>query len=361
MIGSSVVKINNMIAENFALTTLSDNPEYFEEVLHLIEEEFHYSEGHHYEKDFAPLMDPHNFENCYLYIDSETNTVAAHLAVCERILIKEQAKMKVALIGGIATHKNYRRQHLFKSLMDYALEKHSDAGMFILWSDLENIYEKFNFFRTGGLIETGTRNFSSSERPSGYERVKFNTLSEEEFQSIVSIYTNFNQKFFCTLKREQKDWSIIREMNSIDLYVKKNIHGQIARYFCVNKGRDLTNIIHEIGALNTLEYMYLLKDIETYKTWLPETENYKFKNSDIFYTAFYRLGSAKALNEFFAAVTGEKLALTAQDDLHIEFDFGTETFTVTKKDFLQYLFGPKPLEDFLPFGLSLYVAGTDSI
>ncbi len=350
-----------MIAENFVLTTLSDNPEYFEEVLHLIEEEFHYSEGHHYEKDFAPLMDPLNFENCYLYIDNNTNHVAAHLAVCERKLIKNNVEMKVVLIGGIATHKNFRRMHLFKHLMEHALENHSDAGLFILWSDLENIYEKFQFHRTGGLIETGTRNFSASERPSGYEKGKFSTLTDEEFNSIISIYSEFNQKFFFTMKREEKDWSIIREMNSVDLFIKKNLQGKIVRYFCVNKGRDLTNIIHEIGALNTLEYMYLLKEVESFKTWLPETEYYKFKNSDIFYTAFYRIGSPEVLNGFLSRITEGQLRIIAFNEQQIEFEYGPKLYTATHKDFLQYLFGPKPIEEFSVYGLSLYVPGADSV
>lgn len=350
-----------MDANNFALTTLSQNPEYFEEVLRLIEEEFHYSEAHQFEKDFAPLMDPLNFENCYLYIDSASNTVAAHLAVCERILIKDDVQMKVALVGGIATHKNFRRLHLFKNLMEHALEDHNDVGLFILWSDLENIYEKFSFYRTGGLIETGKRNFSSSERPRGYEKSKFPTLSDEDFKSIVEMYSAFNEKKFLTLKREEKDWSIIKEMDSIDLYIKKSSHGNISRYFCVNKGRDLTNIIHEVGAINSTEYAALLKDMESYKLWLPETENEKFKSSDIFYTAFFKIGDIDLLNKFLQASTKNGLVITEKKEGMISFTFNNENFRVSQKDFLQYVFGPRPLEEFSPFGLSLYVAGTDSV
>lgn len=350
-----------MIPNNFALTTLSDNPEYFEEVIRLIEEEFHYSEAHSYEKDFAPLMDPLNFENCYLYIDSESNTVAAHLAVCERILIKNEAQMKVALIGGIATHKNFRRMHLFKNLMEHALDKHDDAGLFILWSDLENIYEKFSFHRTGGLIETGKRNFSSSERPSGYEKNKFNSISDDDFKAMIKIYASFNEKNFFTVKREDKDWSIIKEMASIDLYIKRNLYGDIIRYFCVNKGRDLTNIIHEIGCLNQGEYQGLLKDLESYRLWLPETESERFKTSDIFYTAFYRLGSIENLNAFLLSTTENKLKIVSIEQNNVSFKFNGISYGASEKDFLQYLFGPKPLEELAPFGLSLYVAGADSV
>lgn len=350
-----------MAPNNFVLTTLSDNPEYFEEVLRLIEEEFHYNESNHFEKDFAPLMDPLNFEHCYLYIDNESNTVAAHLAVCERTLIKNEAEMKVALIGGIATHKKFRRMHLFKGLMDHALEKHQDVGMFVLWSELENIYEKFSFHRTGGLIETGKRNFSSSERPSGYEKNKFNSLSDEDFKAIINIYSSFVEKKFFTIKRENKDWSIIKEMGSIDLYLKRDLSGNIIRYFCVNKGHDLTNIIHEIGCLNQNEYNGLLKDLESYKLWLPESEGERFKSSEVFYTAFYRMGNAETLNAFLQIITQGQLYIVGVESDTVSFKFKSSDYKASQKDFLQFLFGPRPLEEFAPFRLSLYVTGTDSI
>lgn len=351
-----------MNTNNFALTTLSSNPEYFEDVIKLIEEEFHYSSDNQYEKDFAPLVNPLNFENCYLYIDRESNTLAAHLAVCLRTMIKDEAEIKVALIGGIVTNKKYRGKNLFKNLMDYSLAQYQDkVALFILWSDLENLYEKFNFYRTGGLIETGVRNFSSSERPGGYEKTKFSSLSEKDFEAITNLYKNFNEKYFFTMKRDNKDWSIIREMSSIDLYIKKNSMGSIEKYFCINKGRDLTNIIHEISCLNQNEYTQLISDLETYKIWLPETEESKLSSREIFYTAFIKLGNITLLNKFLAKISSNQLKIDKMENSSIEFSFKNESFTASEKDFLQYLFGPKPLQEFAHFGLSMYIAGCDSI
>lgn len=351
-----------MTANNFALTTLSQNPEYFEEVIRLIEEEFHYSEDHSYEKDFAPLVDPLNFENCYLYIDRESNTVAAHLAICIRTLVKADAEIKVALIGGIVTNKKHRGKNLFKNLMDHAIETHQDqVALFILWSDLEGLYEKFYFYRSGGLIESGKRNFSASERPVGYEKTKFSMLSDKEFKTIVHLYHSFNEKYFFTIKREDKDWSIIRDMNSIDLYVKRNTSQEIERYFCINKGRDLSNIIHEISCRNRADYPQLLKELENFKVWLPETEIENIFNKEIFYTAFMKLGSMNLLNKFLKKISHEGLKITKMDAELVVFRFQEKDYDVTSKDFLQYLFGPKPLEEFSPYGLSLYIAGTDSI
>ena len=351
-----------MTLNNFALTTLSQNPEYFEEVISLIEEEFHYSEEYSYEKDFAPLVDPLNFENCYFYIDRDTNTVAAHLAICIRTLINADVEIKVALIGGIVTHKKYRGKNLFKNLMNHVIQNHLDeVALFILWSDLEGLYEKFSFYRTGGLIETGKRNFSASERPSGYEKTKFSLLSDKEFKTIVKLYHSFNEKHFFTVKREDKDWSIIRDMNSIDLYVKRNSANEIERYFCLNKGRDLSNIIHEVSCRKIEDFKSLLKELENFKVWLPETEVENTFNKEIFYTAFMKIGSMKLLNEFLKKISNNELVITKLEVELVSFLFKGKSYDVSAKDFLQYLFGPKPLEEFSSYKLSLYIAGTDSI
>lgn len=351
-----------MSLNNFVLTTLSQNPEYFEEAIRLIEEGFHYSEPHHYEKDFAPLVDPLNFENCFLYIDQETNNVAAHLAVCIRTLVKGDIETKVGLIGGIVTHKKHRGKHLFKNLMDYALEKYEgQVSLFVLWSDLEGLYERFFFYRTGGIIETGKRNFDLSERPRGYEKTKFSSLCEKDFESIIHLYSTFNERCFFTIKREEKDWSIIKNMSSIDLYIKKNNSGEIQKYFCVNKGHDLTSIIHEISCQGPAEYLSLLKELAEFKIWLPETESDKLSSIEIFYTAFVRPGNKILLNDFLSKISNNQLSIKEINNDNVTFDFQKKTYNVSCKEFLQYLFGPKPLEEFASYGLSFYIAGTDSI
>ena len=350
-----------MNSNNLSLTTLSENPEYFEEVIKLIEEGFHYSESHHYEKDFAPLVDPLNFENCFIYIDKENNSVAAHLAVCIRTLIKNDCETKVALLGGIVTNKKYRNKGLFKNLMEYVLHTYeTKVSLFILWSDLEGLYERFNFFRTGGVLETGKKNLSSNERPSGYEKTKFSLLSEKDFNRITHLYTAFNQKYFFTVKRDEKDWSIIKDMNSIDLFIKRNSSCEIQKYFCINKGRDLTNIIHEVSCVDLTEYMSTLKELSDYRLWLPETEIENITSKEIFYTAFMKLGDKNLLNMFLDKISKKQLIIK-EISSNVVFEYQDKSYNVSDKEFLQYLFGPRPLTEFISFKLSLYIAGVDSI
>ena len=345
----------------YTLTTLSENPQYFEEVIALIEKEFHYSGNLSYAKDFALLMDPLNFENCYLYVDQETNSVVSHLAVCPRTMIKNGFEIKVGLIGGIATKVNFRGRELFKNLINHALLIHSrDCALFILWSEITGLYEKFSFHLCGGLIETGHAVFSLSDRPAGFNKTSFKDLSIKDFVNIQDLYAKFNQKYFFTVIRTEEEWSIIKEMSSIDLYVKKNEEGTIEQYFCINKGRDLTNIIHEIGCVPE-QYLLLMRSLQKFKTWLPESELSLSSNKDIFFTAFIRLGNFEILKDFLKNVSGEELELYSITGDLISFRFNTIEHQATQKDFMQFIFGPRPLKEFEKFLLSPYIPGTDSI
>lgn len=350
-----------MSNNSFTLTTLSENPEYFEEVISLIEKEFHYKSNQSFARDFALLMDPLNFENCFLYVDPQTNKVVSHLAICPRMMIKNNHTMNVAFIGGIATAVEYRGRDLFKSLMNHALSLHSkDCGLFILWSEITGLYEKFSFHLSGGLIETGHAVFTVNDRPMGFNKTSFKELNAKDFDSIQKIYREFNQKYFFTVVREEKEWSIIKEMDSLDLYTKRNADGVIEQYFCVNKGRDLTNIIHEVGCLPD-QYLQLMKSLQKFRTWLPESELSLSSNSDIFFTAFMRLGNFQVLKEFLRAVSENELELYEMTGDLISFRFGTLEHQSSHKDFMQYLFGPRPLKEFEKMLLSPYITGTDSI
>lgn len=350
-----------MKTNSFTLTTLSENPEYYESVVALIEKEFHYSSDLSYAKDFALLMDPLNFENCYLYVDPETNQVVSHLAVCPRVMVKSSEEIKVAFIGGIATVKEYRGRDLFKGLMNHALLEHSrECGLFILWSEITGLYEKFSFYLSGGLVETGHSVFTINDKPVGFQKTTFKDLSPKDFDSIRSLYSQFNENYFFTVKREEKDWSIIKDMSSIDLYVKRNVDGIIEQYFCLNKGRDLSNIIHEIGCLPD-QYLSLIKTVGQFRTWLPESELALSPNKDIFYTAFIRLGNFQALKTFLQKITQDQLELYQILGDVIQFKFGEKEYQLTHQDFLQCLFGPRPSPEFERFLLSPYITGTDSI
>jgi hypothetical protein len=203
--------------------------------------------------------------------------------------------------------------------------------------------------------------FSLTDRPAGYEKTSFDQLSSSDFEQIIDLYQDFNQKYFFTLTRGDKEWSIIKEMKSIDVYIKRDLQGNIVKYFCVNKGRDLTSIIHEVSAKSENDFRSLLKDVEKFKLWIPESENSHFSSAEIFFTAFMKLGNEKIFSDFIKKVSNGELSITSRENQFINFKYKDQTIKATEQEFIQYVLGPRALEEFTSYKLSLYICGTDSI
>jgi predicted acetyltransferase len=347
----------------YTLSTLAEHPDYYDDVIKLIEEEFQYSELFSFAVDFAPLVNPNNFENCIIIIHLDSQKVVAHLGVLPRTMIKNNILLPVLMIGGIVTHKSHRGKQLFRTLMNHVCELYQNKiALAFLWSELTDLYEKFSFTRAGGIIETGKGVITNDKIPNGFIKTNFSKLSPKELNEIKNIYFNFNQQYFFTLTRDAQDWSIIQNMSSIDLYIKKSpAEDKIESYFCYGKGKDLTCIIHELGTEKD-NYNELINSLSSFKTWLPETEKIFFINKQILFSSFIKILNRKILHDFLYSYTQTDLAiLSFHQQTDIELSYQGDTFQLTEKDFIEGLFGPNPLEEFEALGLSPYIAGTDSI
>ena len=347
--------------EHYSLSTLAQHPEYYKEVIKLIETEFQYNQAHSYANDFSPLMNPLNHENCYFVIDKSNNKVVSHIAICQRELIKNNVRIPVGFVGGIATDKEYRNRGLFKYLFNAVLSEHEKKlGLFILWSDLAGLYEKFSFYLAGGTVESGTAVLTDQDIPAGFFKTKMNLLTDSEFNQIQSIYHNNNEKMFFTVSRDEASWSLIRQMDTIDLFVKKDSDGKIIQYFCANKGFDLTNIIHEIGTKDG-KIDPLVNQLKKYRLWLPEIQKKVITPSNTFYTAFFKIGDIALLGQFLSAITNNQLKILKYENDVVQLEFKNNTYQFTSQEFLNYLIGPNPLIEFEEFKLSPYISGFDSI
>ena len=347
--------------DHYSLSTLARHPEFYKEVITLIETEFHYNQNQSYANDFSPLMNPLNHENCHFVIDKRNNKVVSHVAICLREMVKEEICIPVGLLGGIATDKDYRNKGIFKYLFNNVLPLYEkNLGLLILWSDLSGFYEKFSFVLAGGTIESGSAILNDQHIPSGFYKTKMNLLSDSEFNQIQSIYKNNNEKMYFTVKRDDASWSLIRQMDSIDLFIKRDTEGKITQYFCANKGFDLTNIIHEIGTEDRSDDI-LIKQLKKYRLWLPESKKKIISSENLFYTAFFKIGSQLILNNFLMQITHNQLKILKHDNGIIQFEFKNSVHQFTDQEFMTYLFGPNFLIDFEVFNLSPYISGFDSI
>lgn len=342
---------------NLKITTIKDAPEYFADLLKLIEEEFTYDKDNHFKIDFAPLVSPDNFHNLFIVIDTFTNTLISHIGSLERSLSYQNiTKLDVLFIGGIVTHKSYRNKGIFKFLFNHVLSIHAKKALFILWSDLHGVYEKFGFYLSGATLETGNNVINDIKLLKVYQKTKFSDLSESDFNQIIALYNNQNSISLSAIRNE-KDWNIIKQMDSVNLYVKRMADNTITHYFCESKGKDLKNIIHEVSFLNDLNE---IKKISQYKLWLPEYFFDHFKSSPVQYTGFVKIGCQKSLNSFFKN-SGTDLEILLLTSNTVTFSIESKKFETSIQDFLHSVFGPSPVEEIKKYKFSLYISGLDSI
>lgn len=342
---------------NFTITTIKDAPEYYADLLKLVEEEFSYDKSNQFKNDFAPLVSSDNFHNLFIVIDATTKTLVSHVGALERTLnFQNIATIDALFIGGIATHKAYRKRGIFKSLLNHVLSIHAKKALFILWSDLQGIYEKFEFYLTGATIETGTNVLKELESFKEYQKTKFSNLSVSDFNSIIELYNKQNS-ISLTVARSKRDWDIIREMDSVNLHLKRSDDNTITHYFCESKGKDLKDIIHEVSFLSDLDE---IKKLSTFKLWLPEYFSEHFQSAPAQYTGFIKIGCHKSLNSFFKKIGADLHILSLASDT-ITFSIKSKTYETSIQDFLHSIFGPSPISEVKKFKLSLYISGLDSI
>ena len=307
----------------------------------MIERSFNYKKSNSFETDFYPLIEKSNHNNLYVITDHNDNLIA-HIGTRPKILTYNNFKIPVCFIGGLATNPLFRGKGIFSLFFKQLLSELSNSfGLFILWGDLNNFYEKFNFFETGIQIQTGLKTIR--DYTGSFEKHDLKELSDEEINTLNEIYYDFTSRFIKT-KRTAKDWRDIEYIDSTNLYVKKTDQ-KIVGYFFVNKGHDLTDIIHEFGCFKqyTNECITELKD---YKLWIPHP-NYiidinSLNNPIIMYSSMMKIGNRKILSSFINNLTNSSINLDNK----------------TPPD----LWGPEISDDFKSYNIpSVFISGIDSI
>lgn len=330
---------------------LKEKPSCREATLKLIEKSFQYKKPNSFEIDFAPLFNNENQHNSFIYLDENENVVA-HVGAKEKIITINNQKFNVTLLGGIAVDEARRGEGIFQELFsDVLAEKRCDTAFFLLWSDLEKLYNKFGFHLCGNQIEIASQRLMSP-----FIKTTYADLNDDEKKQIKELYQNSFAKMYLTLERTDKDWSEISSIKSSDLYVQKK-QGLIESYYFQNKGQDLPDIIFEYGTKKNLsEY---LKEISGYgKLWLGKDI---LTSENLQYQFFMAPGDQKLFAEFIFQLTNEQFAIRNVNLMkqEIYFDFNEETLSLEISDFLRGVFGPGTFEELeVP---SLFISGLDSI
>jgi predicted N-acetyltransferase YhbS len=327
------------------ITTLKAAPHLKNATIDLIERSFEYKKPNHFATDFAPLMNENNFHNCFIMIDEKENVIA-HIGVCERNILG----VAVAMLGGIAVDESHRGQGHFKELIqDVMAEKRSDVAFFILWSDQEDLYNKYGFHLCGTQIE-----ILSNKKSEEFKKTK---LDITNLKQIQNLYRKSFSHFYTTIERSEDDWQQLLKISSTDLYIKEST-GAISDYFFMNKGQDLSGIIFEYGSNGDMKN--LVKKISAYgKVW---TGAHLLDEGEAQYQFLMAPGDTKLLAIFMGLYTNEKILIREINPMKQEvyFYFNDELLALKTEEFLQGVLGPAPFEE-LGDLKPIFISGLDSI
>jgi predicted N-acetyltransferase YhbS len=340
------------MGKNFPrIISLKEDPSFLGPTLKLIERSFLYKKPNSFEIDFFPLINESNHQNCFILV-GEDEGVIAHIGVKEKNLLVKNELIPVAMLGGIAVDEKFRGEGHFQTLMnDVLAEKRSDVAFFLLWSDMEKLYNKFGFHLCGKQVE-----LSETNGPKNFLKTKFKDLSSDEKLSVETLFRESFSKLYLTLERTPQSWEEIANVTSADLFIKKT-DGVVTDYFFMNKGQDLPGIIYEYGTKGNLED--LVGEISRYgKVWMGE----EFVPSEsIQYQFFMCPGDLKLFSRFISHLTENKVSIRNINPMKQEvfFDFNEELYSLEVPEFLRGVFGPGTFEelDLKP----IFISGLESI
>ncbi|MBT3583846.1 MAG: GNAT family N-acetyltransferase [Halobacteriovoraceae bacterium] len=333
------------------LTTLAKRPELLDQVIELIEKSFNYDSDQSYAVDFASLMDPSNHANCHLILKDDRPV--AHIGLKLRNLAHRDWTSPICLLGGIAVTESERGSGHLDSLLSHVIDLHGDeVSLFILWSNLTELYQKYSFFEAGGVITTGEKILTKVE---GFRETSFSKLSEQQLEQISKLYHTKILANCLTIERSTSDWQLLKKQKSTKLFIKEEAN-QITEYFCLSKGMDLKDTIHESSFFDQID-----SPLEEYKFWIPHSPEMSYPQ--VHYAGFFKIGSPHQFTKLVNQISEQKikkLELNSQQVLfHLEDE--EQQFKVGHQDFLIGLLGPASFKEFSPFHKRIFIAGLDSI
>ncbi len=327
------------------ISNLKDSPNKVSETLNLIEDSLNYSSENSFEQDFYPLFNIDNHGNCYIVLKNDE--VIAHIGFCPREVIINNHLIPIGMIGGICVKKEYQGQKIFSELFSRVIHSHEeDCAFFMLWSDKNDIYEKFGFFEFGqNYIHTlmGTNKF---------EQTYFQNLTQIEKNQIEVLYNGFHQNTIF-INREEFDWDIIANIKSeLHIYKEDNL---IKAYYFKSKGQDLSGIVHELTFADT-KYLNYINEQEV---WHPRPLD--DQPLAITYSGMMRANTNQHFVDFINMISDNSIEIQEFSQTEINFIFKENEFTLGLNQFINGVFGPDFISEFKDFHSVLFISGLDSI
>ncbi len=192
---------------------------------------------------------PHVFS---LQDSSITGLIDQIPIVHANILFREFAAIdgqtwKAALIGNVATEESFRGQGLQKQLFTHLenMARNENADVLVLWSDLENFYEKLGFCQFGGEVRYQlAAHKSSSDSFLNVTQIDIRTLNEFDLVRLMGI----RPPNVLTLQRSPTLFKEILTIPEMGLFLGRDREQKIQAWAITGKGCDMHGVFHEWGA-----------------------------------------------------------------------------------------------------------------
>tara|TARA_B100000927_G_scaffold288930_1_gene284493 strand:+ start:414 stop:1292 length:879 start_codon:yes stop_codon:yes gene_type:complete len=191
--------------------------------------------------DFFPLFTNETLKDSY-FLEFQDEIIGSILVKNKDLKINDKV-FSCACLGGIFIAKNHRGKGLFHHFFKKTLEKISkrkNPDFFILWSEKESLYKKFNFHSTG---QTYYEQKHSPAKKSNWEISTLKDLPPNDFNQIVHLWNH--KTFKNSFLRTDQDWNEIKNIASCSLQFFRGENNKIENYFLLSKGMDLSGIVHE--------------------------------------------------------------------------------------------------------------------
>jgi GNAT superfamily N-acetyltransferase len=323
-------------------TNLEKAPNFVQKTVDLIEKSFGYTSENSFQIDFYPLLKNSNHKNCHIII--ENDEVIAHIGVLERRLEIKNKLHTIYMYGGIAVSDSFRGKGLFKKLFNSLENQYKDCALHLLWSEKLDLYNKFNFHPCIGLYEYKKESF---EHSFNVVETKFKDIDQSTLNRVKELYINNEIR----IKRFDDDWNEVKQITSADLFLIYKDE-ELVNYFVMNKGADLTGIIHEYGSIDK-KYLVVMRNYGT--VWCSLNID---SSSAPLYAALAHAGESNLFSSFIKDITDFDLVNLGRDDIH--FKNKNDSYHQSISDFLIGIFGPgkyKEVQD----TQSINISGLDSI
>lgn len=340
------------------ITTLKNHQGLFKKVVDLIQTSFNYSANNDVTVDFAPLFETEDFHQNHLLINEDKYTVHGHIGYRNKKLLIDGYSVPISIVGGIAISKECRGQGNFNPIFSKVIEEcEKDSTFILLWSDKSNLYQKFHFTEVGVTAQTGDKDLNKANLKD-WEKHLLKDLSTVEIEQLKELY-ELQKKNCSVIERDDLAWEKLKDITSANFYIHRDNKNNIDMYFVINKGQDLSSVIHEFGYRDSCKKLFF-EQLKDYKLWVPESIS-PDAPSQYLYTAMIRIGNWDKFKEFVFNWSNGDISIIDGDLDNVTFDFNGDEFELATETLLQYIWGPEKIKEFSAYFKPLYISGLDSL